>query len=78
MKFSPYGAFLPLQSLFMILERFYAGAVGRAIGAEVAKIPAQKFVRIALGSIGKPFQISYHHRGATAGVWTSLHWLDES
>ena len=54
MKFSPYGAFLPLQSVFMILESFYLGAIGRAIGAEVAEFPLQNIVNIALGSIGKP------------------------
>ena len=54
MTFTPYGAFLPLQSLFMILESFYQGAIGRAIGAEMAKFPAQELVSIALGSLGKP------------------------
>ena len=53
-RFAPYGAFLPLQSVFMILESFYQGAIGRAIGAEVAKFPPQNIVNIALGSIGKP------------------------
>ena len=56
MTFAPYGAFLPLQSVFMILESFYLGAIGRAIGAEVARFPTQQIVNIALGSIGKPFQ----------------------
>ena len=55
MTFAPYGAFLPLQSVFMILENFYLGAIGRAIGAEVGNLPTQEFVSIALGSLGKPF-----------------------
>ena len=53
MTFMPYGSFLPLQSVFMILEGFYQGAIGRAIGAEVSKLPTQHYVNIALGSIGK-------------------------
>ena len=62
MTFAPYGSFLPLQSVFMILESFYLGAIGRAIGAEVGNFPAQKVVSIALGSIGKPFRDHFVHQ----------------
>ena len=53
MKFAPYGMFLPLHSIFLILEKFYQDAIGRAIGAEVAGLPASNLVNIVLGSIGK-------------------------
>ena len=53
MTFAPYGLFVPLQSIFMILEGFYSGAIGHAIGAEVGHLPAQRVVNFALGYIGK-------------------------
>lgn len=53
MKFAPYGMFLPLHSIFLILEQFYRDAIGRAIGAEVAGLPASNIVNVVLGSIGK-------------------------
>lgn len=53
MTFAPYGMFLPLQSMFLILESFYQGALGRAIGAEVAGLPAQAVIKFIMGDLGK-------------------------
>lgn len=53
MKFTPYGMFLPLHSMFLIFEKFYQDAIGRAIAAEVAGLPNQNIVRIVHGYIGK-------------------------
>lgn len=53
MKFAPYGMFLPLHSIFLILEKFYQDAIGRAIGAEIGGLPASNVVNIVRGSIGK-------------------------